>query len=100
MQQLLSGQEFAPPPPKKKKKKTNKQRNERQRNYPLPLSDSMVHPFFHLGTVWCTFCVRGVQNLGSGAKQTEKTQTNKPKRGNKLFRILRSFFQVTMLTFL
>ena len=51
----------------------------------------------------CAFCVRGVQNSGSGAEQTEKKKQNKTKqnqRGNKLYPILRSFFQVTILTFL
>ena len=60
-------------PPPLKNKQTNKQTNKwKQRIYPLLLSDSIVHPFFHLEAV-CAFIY---------------------------YRILRSLFQVTMLTFL
>ena len=76
MHLLLSGQEFA-----KRKKQTNKQRDKwKQRSHLLLLSDSIVRLFFHLETA-CAFCVRGVQNWGSGAKQTEKKNKTKQKNG-------------------
>ena len=75
MHLLLSGQELA----KRKNKRTNRWQ---QRNYPLLLSDSIGHLFSHLEAA-CAFCVRGVQNSGSCAKQTEEKQKTKTNKQNK-----------------
>ena len=102
MHLLLSGQEFNP-------QKTNKQSSENK---------EIIHFFYQIAlfilfSIWKrsahfvfeAFRIQvAVQSKLKTNKQQQqkktKTKNNKKPRGNTLYRILRSFFQVTMLTFL
>ena len=92
MHLLLSGQEFA-------EKKTNKQTNDNK---------EIIRFFYHIAlfilfSMFEAFRIQvaGQSKLKKKTKQNiKKKQKQKQKRENKLYRILRSFFQVTMLTFL
>ena len=91
MHLLLSGQEFNP-------QKTNKQSNENK---------EIIHFFYQIAlfilfSIWkrSAHFVFEAFRIQVAVQSKLKTKNNKKPRGNTLYRILRSFFQVTMLTFL
>ena len=99
MHLLLSGQELA------KRKKTNEQKDDNKEIIRFFYQIALVI-FFPIWKrrahfVFEAFRIQvAAQSKLKKNKKQKQTNKTKNKRGNKLYRILRSFFQVTMLTFL